>query len=447
MNKPLSFIHEGVRYTTLFCEDEYLKSALLEDSNVADCKRITSSGGLSAAFKKTYGMQVRDIPIINNSTITRNGNIFVVTGKVNIDGVERDAKITAVGVEISGEEEPVAEVPTKDEEPVAEVPTNEEPAVEVPTPVAETVTEVSINEEEPAEEVTCDTHMEEDVTSEVSEDVEDAPEETIVTEEKPEKPSIEPSTPVRSEIAADLKRNELFNRPGGLSFGVRNNDSISHLQSRKELIIGGRTNNATGILVGGHMYPSNVRVLGNRNNRFTKRTYGVSLNANPEPEKKPEPKIEEPVVNEEEKLQAAWKETIAPDITKKWESPSEPKFDIPSEPVMPCSEVEEKEDVTDNKALKEKLRSEFSAEVNAVIGDIPHAILGSITEFTMRAIDVEKLKSTGVHYCIDNRWHKCGNWYCIDVVNNSSRFFFNHKNNVAVEIPIANCKAWLNAVS
>lgn len=434
MNKPLSFIHEGVRYTTLFCEDEYLKSALLEDSNVADCKKITSSGGLSAAFKKTYGMQVRDIPIINNSTITRNGNIFVVTGKVIIDGVERDAKITAVGVEISGEEESVVEVPTKDEESVVEAPT---PVAEMPTP-----------EEEPAEEVTCDIGTAEDLTLEVSEDVTDAPEETIVaTEEKVEKPSIEPSTPVRSEIAADLKRNELFNRPGGLSFGVRNNDSISHLQSKKELIIGGRTNNATGILVGGHMYPPNVKVLGNRNNRFTKRTYGVSLNTNPEPEKKPEPKIEEPIVNEEEKLQAAWKETIAPDITKKWESPSETKFDIPSEPVMSCLEVEEKEDVTDNKTLKEKLRSEFSAEVNAVIGDIPHAILGSITEFTMRAIDVEKLKSTGVHYCIDNRWHKCGNWYCIDVVNNSSRFFFNHKNNVAVEIPIANCKAWLNAVS
>lgn len=444
MNKPLSFIHEGVRYTTLFCEDEYLKSALLEDSNVADCKKITSSGGLSAAFKKTYGMQVRDIPIINNSTITRNGNIFVVTGKVIIDGVERDAKITAVGVEISGEEESVVEAPI----PVVESPTkDEEPVTETPTPVAEPVTEMPTTEEEPAEEVTCGTETVEDLTSEVSEEVEDAPEEMIVTEEKVEKPSIEPSTPARSEIAADLKRNELFNRPGGLSFGVRNNDSISHLQSKKELIIGGRTNNATGILVGGHMYPSNVRVLGNRNNRFAKQTYGVSLNANPEPEKKPEPKIEEPIVNEEEKLQAAWKETIAPDITKKWESPSETKFDIPSEPVMSCLEVEEKEDVTDNKALKEKLRSEFSAEVNAVIGDIPHAILGSITEFTMRAIDVEKLKSTGVHYCIDNRWHKCGNWYCIDVVNNSSRFFFNHKNNVAVEIPISNCKAWLNAVS
>lgn len=99
MIKQLSFIHDGKRYTTLFGADEYLATALEPNSNVVECGKILASGGFNTSFKRTFGMQVRDVPIIQNPVVQRNGNIYVVVGTALIDGEERNVKITALGVD------------------------------------------------------------------------------------------------------------------------------------------------------------------------------------------------------------------------------------------------------------------------------------------------------------------------------------------------------------
>ncbi len=117
----------------------------------------------------------------------------------------------------------------------------------------------------------------------------------------------------------------------------------------------------------------------------------------------------------------------------------EPKDVAPEEPITAAPDV--------NKELKEAFRTTLTPEVNKVIGDIPHAMLGAIDAWTSNDIDHAMLKEQGETYCIDHRWQKCGKWYCIDIVNHYVRYFYNMKLGVSIEIPIATCKEWLNIVS
>lgn len=115
------------------------------------------------------------------------------------------------------------------------------------------------------------------------------------------------------------------------------------------------------------------------------------------------------------------------------------------EPVAQVKEpapTEEPEVTEDNKVAKQEFRAKLSPEINEVLGKIPPALLGPITEFTTRQIDTEALKDRGYAYCVDNRWHHSGRWYCIDVINDTARYFYNSHLDVSVSIPVATLREW-----
>ena len=119
---------------------------------------------------------------------------------------------------------------------------------------------------------------------------------------------------------------------------------------------------------------------------------------------------------------------------------------------VPESLVEEDEKAVkvdlskDREAAKQEARAKFSPEVNAVIGDIPIEMLGLIEEFTSNPVDTVSLSNMGDLFCIDSRWHKQGRWFCIDVIPNSSRYFYNSRKGVSIEIKIADLKEWKSAI-
>lgn len=99
------------------------------------------------------------------------------------------------------------------------------------------------------------------------------------------------------------------------------------------------------------------------------------------------------------------------------------------------------------KAAKEAVRAKMSPEVNAVIGDIPHAMLGDITPYTTKPIDKNNLETMQDLYCINNGWLNVGNWYCIDVVKESARYFYNSNMGVSIQIDLKTIKQWKEVVA
>lgn len=430
MNKQLSFIHEGKRYMTLFGADEYLSTALPKNSNVVECSVIQASGGYNASFKKTFGMEVRNVPIIQDPNIEKNGAIYVVTGSAIIDGVRSKVKITAIGVEIENEQskKPEKEEQKPEDTVVSKQPEQEEPKLEVKESKA--VNEVAENfMNKPVDNITEAKHKEVTVTENV--------------EVKPE--------PVKDDFMNKPVKDNVIKK-AGIHFGTPNASNVEGLTPA--LVIGGESNNTEGFVLSGIMY--------SKNKSFAARTFSDRLykrNNKSVAVNKPSTVAAKDTEKQEEKRLVIGKKIPLQDnsiiseevpVKDKVISNSEPIAETTVKENMEETEVRSeavKTDTVDNKALKEKLRSEFSPEVNEVIGKIPLEILGALAEFTMNPIDTETLNKNGELYCIDNRWHKCGKWYCIDVVNNASRYFFNSKINVNIEIPIKNCKDWLNAIS
>jgi hypothetical protein len=436
MNKPLSFIFEGVRYTTLFCDDEYLRSALEPGSNVVNCMTLQASGGFSKAFKQVYGIQVRDIPIIGNPVINKNSNIFIVSGTAVIDGMERNVQIL--------EDKVVIEDLIPD------------PTVEDSDAIQDQVTEKhndQIEVEDPHEQ------LDPTIQQEFIETVENKPLSPIpdVVAEKTTELSTEPAvntliTDIQDEQQSKVKAKILVVGDGSISAKKQLLESFASEapvspkiilppENVEESLVERALNACDNEFIVGSLCPNNKGCMfGFQVPKYVKNRFKAARKEQiPKEEvkvEKPAPAHEKRHIMTDEELEAVWKQTSEPDTTERWEEATATEEDsIEDEPTV------------DNKALKEQLRSKFTSEVNAVIGDIPHSILGGITEFTTNPVNEEKLKEQGNLYCIDNRWHKCGNWYCIDVVNDSARYFFNSKSNVSIEIPVQDLKEWLEAVT
>lgn len=416
MEKQLSFIYENNRYVTLFGADDFLKTALLPDSNVANVSTINKSGGLTAAFKKFTGMAVKDVPIISDATIQINANFYIVSGKAVIDGEEYDVRITAVGNEFT-------KIPTSfdvDQEPVEE----------------ELAKEEIVEEEEPAKEEPA-------VTNEESTEEE----EYAVTEE---------ATPAETRAADVVSLTPDFasrhiDSSAGFSMGKPRKDGITNLASGMQIGTASSTG-TSGLLYGlSNMHKPNIAIIGNNRSPFARRNTRENLfpQAKAQREESAKPAVVEAEITSIPELSGKERDEA---LVSEWNK------DAIQDPLVPViSTIDEEESVEkntepvaeqiDTKTLKENLRAGFSDEINSMIGDIPHALLGSISEFTMNDVNVERLKEQGSMYCIDGRWHKSGNWFCIDVVNKNARFFYNSKNNTYVEIPIKACRDWLQAVS
>lgn len=222
------------------------------------------------------------------------------------------------------------------------------------------------------------------------------------------------------------------------------------------LVLGRTRSSAHGITLNGNMPEPNTTE--DYRSRALKRPFSrafVPEEVQPRAVLKPRPVFrQEPVLTEEERLMAKWQEKKNAQLNR-FEQPVEyerqyvpvdeleaavPRKESPvvAEPVM--SEADAK------KKRKEELRASMSPAVAAVIGNIPLECLCSISEFTSRPVDTVALDRDGDMFCIDNRWHRQGKWFCIDVVSNNSRYFFNSRLNVSIEIPVADCKAWYEAV-
>lgn len=145
-------------------------------------------------------------------------------------------------------------------------------------------------------------------------------------------------------------------------------------------------------------------------------------------------------------LEAVWKNTSELEIPKPWDNvltnaaETLSVFDDEKKANNPV-------DTEEKKKAKQEFRASLPESINAVIGDLPLSILNPIPEYTMYDIDTKALEKSGDLFCIDNRWHKCGKWFCIDVVNNKSRYFWNSRKNVSIEIPIQYLREWAAIIS
>ena len=222
------------------------------------------------------------------------------------------------------------------------------------------------------------------------------------------------------------------------------------------LVLGHTRRNVSGITLNGNMPEPNTTE--DYRSRALKRPFNRTFMQEEVQSRtpwRPRPiRQQEPVLSEEEQLMAKWQEKKNAQLNRfeqpvpyerQYEPVDELEASIPkqesvvtAEPVM--SEADAK------KKRKEELRASMSPAVASVIGNIPLECLCSISEFTSRPVDKAALDRDGDMFCIDNRWHRQGKWFCIDVVSNGSRYFFNSRLNVSIEIPVADCKAWYEAV-
>ncbi len=456
----LSFVYDGERYVTLFGCSEYLKSALLPNSNVGLVKTVMSSSGYSAAFNQISDYNIRSVPIVENASVEKSGDVYLVTGEATIGDTRYTVNIdeTHVTVFTDDEDESVESEQTI-EEPASE------PTVESLEPVQETSTE------------------------KLAKEAEIDPEPKTVEPEKPEPVKTESNVKVGvvSKGRSGLLRSTALDAAAknkGLTF------SDKPIVDVQPFVIGGTTNNESGFYVGGHMYQPNIKKnrermvqreinerakLRAKNNtpiQGSVQTAGQWSNKStrrftPERPYKPE------VLNHE------------PEVLQETEEPPKPTHDMPLKDYFSMSSnpsdgadkegVEESrhpmQDVIaavnalhDNKAATEKV-AEHKTEVKGVsneermqeilqsldpaianiLPDVPISILQSITEFTLKPVDVELLQQRGHVYCIDNRWHKCGTWFCIDYVDEAVRYFYETKQGIIFTLPFNICKDWVAA--
>lgn len=404
-----------------------------------------------------------DAPLaeLDPSTIQIDGSYIVGKGTVEIDGIHYEITINPTSVDWVALDapEPIQEV--EPENVVEETPMNEvaaetpepvpEPTLE-PVPVPEPVPEpepVPVHEPVPEPEpepvpAPAPDFMQPPVPEPVHEEVPSYVHPAPVTEGFMNKPVEDKPVENFSEPTDKVKFTGVGMTIGNLKGAPSN------------LVIGHTRRNVSGITLNGNMPEPNTTE--DYRSRALKRPFNrtfVQEEVQSRASWRPRPiRQQEPVLSEEEQLMAKWQEKKNAQLNRfeqpvayerQYEPVDELEASVPkqesvvtAEPVM--SEADAK------KKRKEELRASMSPAVASVIGNIPLECLCSISEFTSRPVDKAALDRDGDMFCIDNRWHRQGKWFCIDVVSNGSRYFFNSRLNVSIEIPVADCKAWYEAV-
>lgn len=400
-----------------------------------------------------------DAPLaeLDPSTIQIDGSYIVGKGTVEIDGIHYEITINPTSVDWVALDAPE---PTQEDVPdniLTETPVNEV-AAETPEPVPEPVPvpepePVPVPEPEPVsapvpEPVPVPTptpdFMQPPVPEPVHEEVPTYTRPTPVSEGFMNKP-------------IEDKPVENFSEPTDKRKFTGVGMTIGSLKGTpSNLVLGHTRRNVSGITLNGNMPEPNTTE--DYRSRALKRPFNRTFMQEEVQSRapwRPRPiRQQEPVLSEEEQLMAKWQEKKNAQLNRfeqpvtyerQYEPVDELEASIPkqesvvtAEPVM--SEADAK------KKRKEELRASMSPAVASVIGNIPLECLCSISEFTSRPVDKAALDRDGDMFCIDNRWHRQGKWFCIDVVSNASRYFFNSRLNVSIEIPVADCKAWYEAV-
>ena len=401
-----------------------------------------------------------DAPLaeLDPSTIQIDGSYIVGKGTVEIDGIHYEITINPTSVDWVAldapepeqedvpdnviEETPVNEVAAETHEPNTVEETHEPEAVDEPVP--EHVPEpVPVPEPEPVPAPAPD-FMQPPVLEPVHEEVPSYAHPTPVSEGFMNKPVADKPVENFSEPTDKRKFTGV-----GMTIG-----SLKGTPSN--LVLGHTRRNVSGITLNGNMPEPNTTE--DYRSRALKRPFNRTFmqeEAQSRAPWRPRPiRQQEPVLSEEEQLMAKWQEKKNAQLNRfeqpvsyerQYEPVDELEASIPkqesvvtAEPVMIEADAKKKR--------KEELRASMSPAVASVIGNIPLECLCSISEFTSRPVDRAALDRDGDMFCIDNRWHRQGKWFCIDVVSNGSRYFFNSRLNVSIEIPVADCKAWYEAV-
>lgn len=389
-----------------------------------------------------------DAPLaeLDPSTIQIDGSYIVGKGTVEIDGVHYEITINPTSVDWVALDAPEPEQEVEPENVVEETPANEV-AAETPEPVPEPTLEpvpmpepVPVPEPEP---VPAPDFMQPPVPEPVHEEVPSYAHPTQVSEGFMNKPVADKPVENFSETTDKRKFTGV-----GMTIG-----SLKGTPSN--LVIGHTRRNVSGITLNGNMPEPNTTE--DYRSRALKRPFNRTFMQEEVQSRtpwRPTPVRQQPVPTEEEQLMAKWQEKKNAQLNR-FEQPVEyerqyapvdeleesvPKQEsvVTAEPVMSEADMKKKR--------KEELRASMSPAVASVIGNIPLECLCSISEFTSRPVDKAALDRDGDMFCIDNRWHRQGKWFCIDVVSNGSRYFFNSRLNVSIEIPVADCKAWYEAV-
>ena len=400
-----------------------------------------------------------DAPLaeLDPSTIQIDGSYIVGKGTVEIDGIHYEITINPTSVDWVALDAPE---PTQEDVPdniITETPVNEVAAeTPVPVPVPEPEPEpVPVPEPEPEPEP-----VPEPVHEPVPAPAPDFMQPPVPEPVHEEVPTYVHSTPVSEGFMnkpVEDKPVENFSEPTDKRKFTGVGMTIGSLKGTpSNLVLGHTRRNVSGITLNGNMPEPNTTE--DYRSRALKRPFNRTFmqdEAQSRAPWRPRPiRQQEPVLSEEEQLMAKWQEKKNAQLNRfeqpvtyerQYEPVDELEASIPkqesvvtAEPVM--SEADAK------KKRKEELRASMSPAVAAVIGNIPLECLCSISEFTSRPVDRAALDRDGDMFCIDNRWHRQGKWFCIDVVSNGSRYFFNSRLNVSIEIPVADCKAWYEAV-
>lgn len=269
------------------------------------------------------------------------------------------------------------------------------------------------------------------------------------TELEPEpEPETEPVTPVQDfmnapEEATEEVHGKVFKRVGitlGRPIGEPTNIVLGPVGGVQRF----------GARIGGSMPAPNV--TDDYRSRQLRRSYGRPQQVI-EPRVRTQAKVEPMPVSEEDQLMQRWREkSIKANRYEQSQAPTAPTAptDALEEAVQEQTPAEtpapKEEDVDERAQRKAAARADMPEEVAKIIGDIPIDCLATISEFTNREVDEAKLKKEKDMYCVDNRWHRQGSWFCIDVVSHAARYFYNSKRDIAIEISIKDCRAWYNAI-
>lgn len=426
---PYSFMWDGTRYVTLVGVeiDEYLQLTEVVNYKNAMPWSALHKGSTPATpnLEHQCGSKFTAVPIINADSFVEEDGYYLIKGVKDGKTVELTKEgLFEDGVLIcgTGESAPIEKEVESEPKPVkAEEPVPEEQA----------------KEEEP---------IKEELTTEKPEQEEPVKEEPV--QEEPVK-----EEPVQETIGINPAMDEDF---CGFSAGTPLN------QFDKETVLGTTSIDAS-LQIGVELHPNGAYEPPHKR----RRDFGeVTQPAHPKtryPWQHVEDVDEREVAKPQEPFTESGTPTVAPEpapksteVDKAWAPPSEMGENWKQAEELAPSLTEEKKDIAPeaptpvnevNKELKEAFRSTLSPEVNAVIGDIPHSILGSIEAWSTNDIDMKQLEEQGDIYCIDHRWQKCGKWFCIDLISRYTRYFYNSKLGVSLEIPTSTCKEWLNIVS
>lgn len=435
---PYSFMWDGTRYVTLVGVeiDEYLQLTEVVNYKNAMPWSALHKGSTPATpnLEHQCGSKFTTVPIVNADSFVEEDGYYLIKGvkdgktiELTKEGLFEDGALicgtgesTPIDEEVEPEpvkvEEPIPEDPVKEEEPVKKEPAKEEGNAYEVFVVAKT-------------------------------------EEEQVQEDKPMQEEPTKEEPIQETVGINPAMNEDF---CGFSAGTPLN------QFNKETVLGTTSIDAS-LQIGVELHPEGAYEPPHKR----RRDFGeVTQPAQPKtryPWQHVEDVDEREVAKPKEPFTESGTPTVAPEpapksteVDKAWEPLMEIRDNWSQSVELAPLLTEEKKDITPeapttvnevNKELKEAFRSTLSPEVNAVIGDIPHSILGSIEAWSSNDIDMKQLEEQGDIYCIDHRWQKCGKWFCIDLISRYTRYFYNSKLGVSLEIPTSTCKEWLNIVS